>query len=146
MRQLLLSVFTILISFCAYAQRYPYINGDTLFISGEIRITRDQEVILGVGTLPDGDFRHISLARNSWLSAMSEGSSASDNYVAAKWSGHKFKVKDFRRYGTKKKGFTYSLILGGGNIVNYEADVANAINSGEIVLKENNENIRHVAR
>ena len=110
----------------------PRMDNDTLFTSSGYKVVNGQDVKLGTGSLPYGDFKYITISSSSWLTAGSTNQEA----VGRKWNGHLFKVKKVRKEGTKKRGFTFYLILGGGNIVNYECDIESAIASGEIVVPE----------
>ena len=57
------------------------------------------------------------------------------------WNNSKMKIKSFKYAGTKKTGFKYYIILGGGNIVNYLCDIEPAINAKEVIVKNNFESI-----
>ena len=110
----------------------PRIDKDTLFTTSGYKIVNGQDIKLGTGSLPYGDFKYISISSTSWLTA----GSTNQEPVGRKWNGHLFKVKKVRKEGTKKRGFTFYLVLGGGNIVNYECDIESAIATGEIVVPE----------
>ncbi len=109
-------------------------DGETFIVTeGNLRFTPSDNIKLGIGTLPNGDFKYISFSRNNWVSAMNADPRA--NYLGAKWTGHLFKVKGFIEYGNKRRGYTYYLRLGGGNIVDYECDIINALRTGEVVVE-----------
>ncbi|CAM4379292.1 SHOCT domain-containing protein [Cytophagaceae bacterium 50C-KIRBA] len=131
---LLLAIFIFLTSFNSFAQEteLPKIENDTLYTLSGYKIYEGQDLKLGSGSLPNGDFKYITISTTSWLTA----GAPSQGAVGRKWNGHLFKVKKFRKEGTKKRGFTYYLILGGGNIVNYECDIESAIAFGEVVVPE----------
>lgn len=112
----------------------PRIVKDTLFTSSGFKVVAGTDIKLGVGSLPSGDFKYIAVSAASWSVLMDP--SHKPDQIGRRWSGHLFHVKKFRRDGNKKRGFTYQLILGGGNIANYDCDVENAIASGEIVVPE----------
>ncbi|MCC7400182.1 MAG: SHOCT domain-containing protein [Chitinophagaceae bacterium] len=136
MKKAFLFLLTLLSIIKSYSQNsdnsLPRIAGDTLFTTSGYKIIEGQDLKLGTGSLPDGDFKYITISSTSWLTAGSTKQEA----VGRKWNGHLFKVKKFRKEGTKKRGFTYYLVLGGGNIVNYECDIESAIASGEVVIPE----------
>lgn len=106
----------------------PRLKKDTLYTSSGFKIADGQDVKLGRGSLPNGDFKYITISSTSWLTA----GDGKQEAVGRKWNGHLFKVKKFRKEGSKKRGYTYYLVLGGGNIVNYECDIESAIATGEI--------------
>jgi len=121
--------------FIAAAQtELPRVIDDTLFTTTGFKAVAGTDIKLGVGTLPNGEFKYITESSASVMASFDA------NYrpapVGRKWNGHLFHIKKFRKEGTKKRGYTYYLILGGGNLVNYECDIENAIASGELVVPE----------
>lgn len=109
-------------------------NKDTLYTTTGWRIAKNTNIRLAVGSLPNGDFKYITTSTRSWATVM-QGNNATEA-VGRKWNGHYFKVKDFRVEGNKKRGYVGYLILGGGNIVNYECDIESAIKAGEVEVPE----------
>lgn len=120
--------------FCYAQDDLPKVIKDTLFTTSGFRIIAGTDIKLGTGTLPNGDFKYISTSAGSWA-ALSDASMR-NMHVGRRYNGHLFHVKRFRVDGNKKRGYTYSLILGGGNITNYDCDVESAIASGEIVVPD----------
>lgn len=112
----------------------PKLIKDTLTTTSGFKIVAGTDVKLGTGTLPNGDFKYISISAGSWA-ALSDASMR-DMHVGRRYNGHLFHVKRFRVDGNKKRGYTYSLILGGGNISNYDCDIESAIAAGEIVVSD----------
>jgi hypothetical protein len=136
MKTMLLSLFAVcLIFFNATAQNdsdNTRLIDDTLITSSGYRVVIGQDVKLGTGTLPYGDFKYIGFSQTSFMGS----NNPRQQTVGKNWSGHLFKVKRFRVDGNKKRGYTYRLILGGGNIVNYECDIERAIAAGEIIVPD----------
>lgn len=112
---------------------FPKINDDTLYVTDNVYFTKGSDIELGVGTMPNGDFKYITSSRGNWLTAMGESDIL---HIGSKWSGHKFLVKDFYQYGTNQRGYVFYLKLGGGNIINYECDIKNALRFGEVIHKD----------
>lgn len=130
----LLTYLLVLPLYAGAQTELPTIVDDTLITTSGFRAVAGTDIKLGVGTLPNGDFKYIT---ESSLSIMSLNEpSRRPPALGRKLSGHLFRIKKFRKEGSKKRGFTYYLILGGGNLVNYECDVENAIASGELVVPE----------
>lgn len=127
----LILISSLLLSLTLHAQTTSYISNDTFYFDNNIYLVEGQDIKLGTGTMPDGDFKYITTSRNNWAAASSDGKLYN---VGAKWSGHFFRIKRIYEYGNKRRGYTTYLILGGGNLVNYECDVINAIKSGEIEI------------
>ena len=110
----------------------PRIVNDTLYTSSGYKITVDQEIKLGIGTRDNGDFKFITVSKNSWLTAPS----AKQASMRKTSNHHTAIVKKLKQDGNEKKGYTYSIIIGVGDIVNYQCDVDNAIAAGEIVVPD----------
>ncbi len=110
----------------------PYIEWDTLVSTTGFRFIVGEDIKLGTGTMPNGDFKYITISTRS-IFVKTDGTA---DPVPRKWSGHTMRIKKLRREGTKKRGYTYYIVLGGGNIANYECDVDNAIATGEIVVPD----------
>lgn len=123
----LLLITALIATIILRAQELPRIERDTLFTTSGYKIVDGADLKLGKGSLPNGDFKHISVSDRNWATM-----GAKQEAVGRKWNGHKFRVKKFRKEGNKKRGYTYYVILGGGNIVNYECDIESAIADGEI--------------
>lgn len=133
MKKLLLCV--LIFPFIARAQSdQPKVIDDTLFTTTGFKAVAGTDIKLGTGTLPNGDFKYITMSSLSII-AINDPSHRPDP-VSRKMSGHLFHIKKFRKEGSKKRGYTYYLVLGGGNLVNYECDVENAIACGELVVPD----------
>lgn len=112
----------------------PKVIKDTLFTTCGYKIVEGSDIKLGAGSLPNGDFKYIAISAGSWANLMDP--SMAKNGIGRRYSGHLLRVKRFRKDGSKKRGFTYTLIVGGGNIANYDCDIENAIASGEVVIPD----------
>ncbi len=110
----------------------PRIVNDTLYTSSGYKITVDQEIKLGTGTRDNGDFKFITVSKNSWLTAPSVKQAS----MRKTSDHHTGMVKKLKPEGNKERGYTYYIIIGIGDIVNYQCDVENAIASGEIVVPD----------
>lgn len=134
MKQLLfiLTVFPMIVS--AQDSTLPRIVKDTLFTTCGYKIVEGSDIKLGVGSLPNGDFKYIAISAGSWANLMDQSMSKSG--IGRRYNGHLLRVKRFRKDGNKKHGYVYNLIVGGGNIANYDCDIESAIASGEVVVPD----------
>jgi len=125
----------LIMPFMAYAQSdLPKVIEDTLFTTTGFKAIAGTDIKLGVGTLPNGEFKYITESSASVMASFDAKYRPAP--VGRKWSGHLFHIKKFRREGNKKRGYTFYIILGGGTLVNYECDIENAIAVGELVVPE----------
>lgn len=119
----------------AYSQNdLPKVVNDTLFTSCGWKIVAGADIKLGTGTLPNGDFKYVAISVSSWANIMD--ASMSRTGIGRRYAGHLVHVKKFRKDGNKKRGFVYNLIVGGGNIANYDVDIESAIAAGEVVVPD----------
>lgn len=90
---------------------------------------------LGVGTMPNGNFAFVKTIEISWLAIASAGPRGNDAVfnLGADYGGLKVTVKKTHEFGNHKFGFKKMAIVAGGNIVNYQVDLCDAIRSGEVV-------------
>lgn len=133
MKHYLLSIC--LLPFFAHAQNdLPKVVNDTLFTTCGFKIVVGTDIKLGAGTLPNGDFKYVAISASSWANIMDASMSRSG--IGRRYAGHLVRVKKFRKDGNKKRGFVYNLIVGGGNIANYDVDIESAIASGEVVVPD----------
>ena len=133
MKQTLLMIlfFTALKSF---SQDTTTIIKDTLiegkdaivFSNGKL-VVEGQKIKCGRGTMTNGDFKFIFISRT----AMVNGGLA----IGRSYSGLMLDVKKVSKVGNKKRGYKYLIKVGGGNIVNYECEIADAVAVGEIILQ-----------
>jgi hypothetical protein len=110
----------------------PRIVNDTLYTSCGYNITVDQEVKLGTGTRDNGDFKFITVSKTSWLVVANPKQPS----MHKEFGHHTAIVKKLKTTGNEHNGYIYYLILGIGDIVNYQCDVENAIAAGEIVVPD----------
>lgn len=127
MKQIVL-LFFVLSSIKCFSQELST-NGDTLYASNGMKFYRGMQIKLGAGTLPNGDFKYVTTSQTSWLNVMN--GKPNTDALGRKFAGHLLDVKRIRKEGTKKRGYTYYLVLGGSNIINYECDIENAMAVGE---------------
>lgn len=140
----ILTAFTFsLIYSIAFSQdkddKLPKLVEDTLFTTSGYKIIVGQDVNLGTGSTPDGDFKFIR--RNSTgfgtMMLMTDNHSYNKSQLSLprNMAGHKGKVIKIVTRGTNKTGKTYEPLVTFGS-GRYEIDVENAIASGEIVVPD----------
>ena len=121
----------------AQTEELPKFEHDTLYTTSGFKMYEGLEIKIGVGSMPDGDFKFIRTNANSLFAYNSttgyQGLANQANSLPRKNSGLKYKVKDIVDRGSKKKGHLYYVKIGTG-LINYEIDVDNAIASGELVV------------
>ncbi|MBV6879122.1 SHOCT domain-containing protein [Epilithonimonas ginsengisoli] len=136
MKNLLLLL--IIISSLSFAQSLPRIENDTLYTTSGYKLYPKLEVKIGVGTMPDGDFKYIRTNSASLFNYTSttgyQGLANQANSLPRNNSGFKYVIKKVEERGSKKRGFNYYVVL--KNIIAYEVDVENAIRTGELELPE----------
>lgn len=134
----LLIIITICFGNICFAQSETYLKNDTLYTTSGFKITIGQYLKAGVGSMPDADFKFIRRSSTSLFNYTSQtgyyGLANQANSFPRNASGHEFKVVRIDKRGSKKNGYVYYPILGGG--VRYEVDIDNAIRVGEIVVPE----------
>lgn len=122
-------------SLAAQSNDLPKIIKDTVFTTSGYNIYEGQEIKVGIGSMPDGDFKYIRTNSASIFNYTSStgynGLANQANSFARRNSGLKFKIKSVDQRGNKKHGYVYYAKIGSGP-VNYEIDIENAIASGEI--------------
>ncbi|ATL49300.1 hypothetical protein COR50_20150 [Chitinophaga caeni] len=113
----------------------PRIVNDTLFATCGYKIVKGQDIKIGMGTMPDGDFKFIRRKAGSLFAYYSttgyQGQANAANAFPRSQSGLKYRIKSVEKRGNKKRGYVYYAKIGFG-IVNFEIDVENAIAKGEI--------------
>lgn len=109
----------------------PKIVEDTLFTTSGFKAVAGTDVKLGVGTLPNGDFKFVTVSRGPINDPRRR-----PEPVGINWNGHIMHIKKFHQDGSTKRGYTYYLVLGGGTLFTYLCDIENAIASGELVVPE----------
>ncbi len=123
-------LITFLTSLAVYGQPMPRsAASDTLVTSEGTRFIVGEDITLGTGTMQNGDFKFVTPSRASWT--VLTGTAAYKN-VPAKFSGHKCSIKAIKLYGSKKHGYVPYLMLGGGEAMNWECDIQNALKAGEV--------------
>lgn len=117
----------------------PRIIKDTLFTTSGYKIIEKEDIKVGIGTMPDGDFKFIRRNSGSLFAYNSnngyQGLANEANAFPRNQAGLKFKVKSVEQRGSKKHGYIYYAKIGLG-LINYEIDVENAIASGELQVPD----------
>jgi len=127
------------VSFIAKAQQpsSPRIENDSLYTSSGMVVGKGQKIKLGLGTMPDGNFKFIrinssSIFHNSEIGNYNSGYNANNvNSMNRRQSGREFTVIRLEKRGDDEHGYTYYVVVAG--TPRYEVDIENAIASGELV-------------
>jgi hypothetical protein len=112
-------------------------NHLNLVLSNDSSVSPGMSLKTGRGTMPNGDFKYINTSSTSFLAVMSQDNRGGNSAIMPlkrSYSGLLLTVKSVKKIGNKKRGFKYVVIVGGGNIVNYELELEDAIATGEIIL------------
>lgn len=121
------------------ARKLGKVISDTLVTKCGYKITVKQDILIGVGSTPDGDFKFIRRNSSSLFAYNSttgyQGLANSANAFPRSQSGYNYNVKAIERRGSEKHGYVNYVKIGSG-IVNYEIDIENAISSGEIIVPD----------
>jgi len=143
MRKFILILTAVTITSTAFSQvgdtTLPRLVKDTLFTTSSYKIVVGQDINLGTGSTPDGDFKFIR--RNSsgfgTMMIMTDNNSYNKSQLSLprNMAGHKGKVAKIVTRGNKKIGITYEPLITFGS-GRYEIDVDNAIASGEIIVPD----------
>jgi len=119
-------------------QAAPKLQGDSLYTTSGFVIGKGQRIKLGLGTMPDGDFKFVrinsaSLFHNTEISNYASGYNAnSANSMNRRNTGREFTVAKLEKRGDEKHGYSYYVVLAG--LPRHEVDIENAIASGEVVV------------
>ena len=143
MKKVFLFCVTLLIISKTFSQdndsSLPRIVKDTLFTTSGYKIAVGQEINIGTGATPDGDFKFIRRNSSGFGTAMIMTDNNSYNKsqlsLPRNMAGHKGKVAKIVTRGNKKIGITYEPLITFGS-GRYEIDVDNAIASGEIIVPD----------
>jgi hypothetical protein len=115
----------------------PRIENDSLYTSSGMVVGKGQKIKLGLGTMPDGNFKFIrinssSIFNNSEVGNYNSGYNANNvNSMNRRESGKEFTVVKIEKRGNEEHGYTYYVVVAG--TPRYEVDIENAIASGELV-------------
>jgi hypothetical protein len=134
-----LSIILIAFSFIVNAQEVgPKLDSDSLYTSSGMTVVKGQKIKLGLGTMPDGDFKFVrinsaSIFHNTEISNYNSGYNAnSANSMNRRNSGREFTIVRLEKRGDDKHGYSFYVVLAG--LPRYEVDIENAIASGELVV------------
>lgn len=131
----------ILISFISFAQssELPKYENDTLYTKSGYKIYVGQELNIGTGSTPDGDFKFIRRNSTGFGTIMATTNNNAYNKsefsLPRNMSGHKGNVVKIVKRGSKSMGFTFEPLVTFG-IGKYEIDVENAISYGELSVPD----------
>ncbi|KQM19842.1 SHOCT domain-containing protein [Chryseobacterium sp. Leaf201] len=113
--------------------------GDTLITRSGFKINVGQDINLGTGSTPDGDFKFIRRNSTGFGTIMTMTDSNSYNKsqfsLPRNMAGHKGKVVKIVVRGNQRIGQTFEPLITFGS-GRYEIDVDNAIAVGEIIVPE----------
>lgn len=113
--------------------------GDTLITNVGFKIVENQELTIGTGGMPDGDFKFIRISSTSMFQYTSNnGNNTGKNQANAltrSASGKHYKVVRIDKRGSKKRGYSFYPIINVG-ATRYEVDIDNAVASGEIKVPD----------
>jgi hypothetical protein len=117
----------------------PKIENDTLYTTSGYNIGEGQEITVGKGSLPDGEFFYIKRNTKAAIGFNMEATKNGDKAMSGNFPKHqygqKFIVKKLRKDGSKKRGYNYMAIINSGP-TKYEIDVENAITAGELKVPD----------
>lgn len=143
MKKILILLPALLFITKSYSQEsdstFPRVVKDTLFTTSGYKIIVGQDISLGTGSTPDGDFKFVRRNSSGFGTMMvmtnNNGYNKSELSLPRNMAGHKGKVVKIVTRGNKKIGKTYEplITLGSGR---WEIDVDNAIATGEIVVPD----------
>jgi len=118
---------------------FPKVVEDTLFTTSGYKIVIGQDLNIGTGSTPDGDFKFIRRNSSGFGTAMIMTDNNSYNKsqlsLPRNMANHKGKVVKIVTRGNKKIGKTYEPLITFGS-GRYEIDVDNAIASGELIVPD----------
>jgi hypothetical protein len=143
MKTQLVLLLALLLSGKSFSQEsdssFPRVVKDTLFTTSGFKIVVGDDIKLGTGSTPDGDFKFIR--RNStgfgtlMMTTNNNSYDKSQLSLPRNMAGHKGKVVKIVTRGNKKIGKTYEPLVTFGS-GRYEIDVDNAIAAGEMIVPE----------
>lgn len=110
----------------------PKMIDDTLYTTSGYKIISGQNIKLGTGSNPNGDFKYITATNSPFPNAPNTRHIS----LSSKSNGHIAKVKKIKKEGSSKNGYVYRISLGTGDIINYECDIESAIAAGEVVVPD----------
>ena len=95
------------------------------------------DIHIGVGSLPYGDFSTITKNESSLFRGVSSNNAAAANYNALSktWSGYKKQIIRFDRRGNEKRGYKTVAVINIG-LERYQVEIDAAIEKGEIEVPE----------
>lgn len=119
------------------AQHDITIKGDTLILNNRAKFWINEEISLGLGTMPDKAYSYIYEAPNGLQKLISN---RKRKLLSPGYKGYKSKIVKFEKeIGHNKKDYDYSvLVLEMPDGKKYWCDVVNAFSNHEILVKTEN--------
>ena len=118
-----------------HAQDSIYLRNDTLHTTSGFVVYPGQAIKLGVGNLPNGDFRYINVNTSSFYYIAHKGHSGIESSLSKRNINHPVTIIKIDTRGNDKKGYLYYPIISVGSI-SYQVDIDGAIVTGEIVVPD----------
>ena len=132
MKNIIISVVFTCLIVKAEAQRDTIINGkEAIITSNGLVVSIGDDLKCVRGTLPDGDYKYIHSSSKSWSVVLNGTNSL--HSLGRRFDGLKVNVKKINKVGNNKRGYKYFLIVGTGDIVNYELEIESALATGEVI-------------
>jgi hypothetical protein len=144
MKYLFMALFVAYGSTVSAQQALPKIENDSLYTTSGMAVGKAQKIKLGLGTMPDGDFKFVrinsaSIFHNSEIGNYNSGYNANSvNSMNRRNSGRELTVAKLEKRGDEQHGYSYYVVLAG--MPRYEVDIENAIASGEVVVPGRSKN------
>ncbi len=122
-----LSSIFILLLVAVTTKAQPRLSKDTLFVDSTAFV-KGQDIYIGTGS---------NAATKGFNYLFTSPGLSMPVPLSAQWTGYKMIIKNFKTKGNKTMGTKYYLVLSAGEIINYWCDVVPALQSKEIILKQN---------
>jgi hypothetical protein len=130
-RTVLIMIVMLAVSHITLAQR---VIGDSIYISRDsLHFKIGDQIALGSGTLPNGDFKFIY-----------ENPNWSAGKLQAAYDGLSLLLIKIKKFGSNKTGYKYFLVVETGGSGHYWIDTEPAIECGE-VLKQSGKHFKNLS-
>ena len=144
MKILLVILPVIFIGYTATIHAQPRIEGDTLYTAAGDTVYAGQKIKIGKPTGENGHYRTIGHKNTNWLAVLPINygdyhdkdpyDERNKDLVVSFIDGKELTVVKFKKYGTKKHGYSNMAILKGHGGTKYFCNVEEAIKTKEISL------------
>jgi hypothetical protein len=118
-----LIILCLLISTCCFSQ--TRISGDTLYLANGLTFVEGEDLHLGMGS--NASTKGFNFVYTSPFALSGQ------TFLGSNWANMKMKIKNFKKYGNRRTGDKFYIVLGGGNIVNYWCEIEQALTTGEVI-------------